>query len=252
MQLQTLTNTVIEASNLSFSYQKQKVLEDVTFSLQEKEFLAIIGPNGGGKSTLLKLLLGINPLQKGQIKMLGDTYNKQTQYVGYVPQNTNINTTFPITVLEVVMMGQNHIKHRIFGYKKEEKQQAYEALDKVNMREFASKSISDLSGGQRQRVFIARALFSNPKILLLDEPTSSIDTQGSEQVYETLKALNQSITIVVVSHDISVVLQYATRAFYINKQLIDHDLNTIRRKFDSKHTHICEVELLEMLGNCKC
>ncbi|MEA2048908.1 MAG: ABC transporter ATP-binding protein [Campylobacterota bacterium] len=252
MQLQTQTNSVIEASNLSFSYDKQKVLEEISFSLREKEFLAIIGPNGGGKSTLLKLILGINPLQTGHIEIFGDKHINQTQHVGYVPQNTNINTSFPISVLEVVMMGQNHLKHRIFGYKKEEKQQALEALEKVNMQSFSSKSIAELSGGQRQRVFIARALFSNPKILLLDEPTSSIDTQGSEQVYETLRVLNKEITIVVISHDISVVMQYATRAFYINKQLVDHTLNTIRKKFDTHDTHICEVELLEMLGNCRC
>jgi zinc transport system ATP-binding protein len=249
--LQTSTNTVIEASHLSFSYERQKVLEDVHFTLEEKEFLAIIGPNGGGKSTLLKLLLGIHPLQQGDIKLFGKAHTTQTQHIGYVPQNTNINVTFPISVLAVVMMGQNSMKHRLFGYKKEEKQQAYAALEKVNMQTFASKSISDLSGGQRQRVFIARALFSNPKILLLDEPTSSIDSQGSKQVYETLKALNKDITIVVVSHDISVVLQYATRAFYINRKLVNHDLNTMRWKVESD-AHICEVELLEMLGECKC
>jgi len=252
MQLQTQTRTVIEASDLSFSYEKQKVLEEINFSVKEKEFLAIIGPNGGGKSTLLKLILGINPLKNGSIQIFGKPHTKQTQHIGYVPQNTNINTTFPISVLEVVMMGQNSLKHRVFGYKKEEKQQAYEALDKVNMRAFSSKSISDLSGGQRQRVFIARALFSNPKILLLDEPTSSIDTQGSEQVYRTLKKLNEDITIVVVSHDISVVLQYATRAFYVNKNLIDHQLDKVRSKFDGTSEHICEVEMLEMLGDCRC
>lgn len=252
MQLQTLTNTVVEVSNLSFSYGEQKVLNDVSFSLKEKEFISIIGPNGGGKSTLLKLILGINTLQKGKIVIFGDKYINQTQHIGYVPQNTNINTTFPISVLEVVMMGQNSLKHRIFGYKKEEKQQAYAVLDKVNMRQVASKTISELSGGQRQRVFIARALFSNPKILLLDEPTSNIDTQGSEQIYKTLKALSQEITVVVISHDISVVLQYATRAFYINKELVDHKLNTIRDKFNSSDAHICEVELLEMLGDCRC
>jgi len=252
MQLQTQNKTVIEASNLSFSYEKQKVLEEINFKVKEKEFLAIIGPNGGGKSTLLKLILGINPLKNGTIHIFGQEHTKQTQHVGYVPQNTNINTTFPISVLEVVMMGQNSLKHRVFGYKKEEKQLAYEALGKVNMRAFSSKSISDLSGGQRQRVFIARALFSNPKILLLDEPTSSIDTQGSEQVYHTLKQLNEDISIVVVSHDISVVLQYAKRAFYINKRLVDHKLDKVRSKFDHTSLHICEVELLEMLGDCRC
>lgn len=251
MQLQT-TNNIIEVSNLCFSYEKQKVLTNINFSIQEKEFLAIIGPNGGGKSTLLKLLLGINSLQKGSIYIFGKEYITQTAQIGYVPQNTNINLNFPINVLEVVMMGQNSLKQRIFGYKKEEKEQAYEALKKVNMADFASKTISDLSGGQRQRVFIARALFSKPKILMLDEPTASIDTKGCEQIYNTLKELSKHITIVVVSHDISVILQYATRAFYINKNIIDHDLSKIKREFDGTDSHICEVELLEKLGNCRC
>ena len=251
MQLQT-TNNLIEVSNLCFSYEKQKVLTDINFAIQEKEFLAIIGPNGGGKSTLLKLLLGINSLQKGSIDIFGKEYITQTAQIGYVPQNTNINLNFPINVLEVVMMGQNSLKKRIFGYKKEEKEKAYEALKKVNMADFASKTISDLSGGQRQRVFIARALFSKPKILMLDEPTASIDTKGCKQIYNTLKELNKHITVVVVSHDISVILQYATRAFYINKNIIDHDLSKIKREFDDTDSHICEVELLEKLGNCRC
>lgn len=252
MQLQTTTNNIIEVSDLSFSYEKQQVLSDINFTIKEKDFLAIIGPNGGGKSTLLKLILGINSLQSGTISIFNKNYISQTSQVGYVPQNTNINLNFPINVLEVVMMGQNSLKQRVFGYKKEEKERALEALKKVNMEDFSSKTISDLSGGQRQRVFIARALFSNPKILLLDEPTASIDSKGSEQVYNTLKELNKDITIVVVSHDISVILQYASRAFYINKTLIDHDLSTIKNKFDDTDAHICEVELLEKLGDCKC
>lgn len=251
MQLQTITKNIIEVSNLNFSYEKQRVLENINFTLKEKEFLAIIGPNGGGKSTLLKLLLGINTLQNGQITIFGEDHVKQTQYIGYVPQNTNININFPISVLEVVMMGQNSFKKRVFGYKKEEKVQAFETLKKVNMDAFASKPISELSGGQRQRVFIARALFSNPKILLLDEPTSSIDTEGSKLVYETLDALNKHITVVVVSHDISVTLRHATRAFHINKKLFNHDLHHMKKDLFKHDTHVCEVELLEMLGNYK-
>lgn len=249
--MQTTTN-IIEVKSLCFSYEKQKVLSDINFSVKEKDFLAIIGPNGGGKSTLLKLLLGINPLQEGNIRIFGKEYITQTSQIGYVPQNTNINLNFPINVLEVVMMGQNSLKQRIFGYKREEKEKALEALKKVNMSDFASKTITELSGGQRQRVFIARALFSNPKILMLDEPTASIDIKGCEQIYNTLKELSKNITIVIISHDISVILQYATRAFYINKNLIDHDLSKLKRTFDKTDSHICEVELLEKLGNCKC
>ena len=246
------TNNIIEVLNLNFSYAKQKVLEDINFTVKEKDFLAIIGPNGGGKSTLLKLILGINTLQEGEIQVFGQKYLDQIEHIGYVPQNTNININFPISVLEVVMMGQNSLKKRIFGYKKDEKYQAYQVLEKVNMSKFSSTPISELSGGQRQRVFIARALFSNPKILLLDEPTSSIDVNGSEQIYKTLEELNKEITVIVVSHDISLILQQATRAFYINKSLIDHKLDTINKDFNRDNNHLCEVELLQMLGNYKC
>ena len=250
--MQTIKQNIISVSNLSFAYENQKVLENISFCIQDKEFLAIIGPNGGGKTTLLKLLLGIETPLEGKISIMGEQHVKQTQNIGYVPQNTNINMNFPIGVLEVVMMGQNSFKERIFGYTKDEKVQGYEALNKVGMSEFASKPISSLSGGQRQRVFIARALFADPKILILDEPTSSIDVQGSAQIYKVLKELNEHIPIIVVSHDLSVVVEHATRAFYINKQLFDHNLNNMKKDFSKNNAHICEVELLEMLGKCKC
>jgi zinc transport system ATP-binding protein len=150
------------------------------------------------------------------------------------------------------MMGQNNIKKRLFGYKKYEKSKALEILKKVDMEEFASSKISNLSGGQRQRVLIARALFANPKILLLDEPTSNIDIKGCEQIYQTLEKLNKDITIVVISHDISVVLKYATKAVYINKKLTYHDLSKMKNDFKNLESHVCEIELLEMLGKCKC
>jgi len=243
---------IIEVSNLNFSYEKQKVLENINFKIRENDFLTIIGPNGGGKSTLLKLILGINDLQEGSIKIFEKNYINQIQKIGYVPQNTNINLNFPITVLEVVMMGQNNLQKRLFGYKKDEKERAYEVLRKVNMEDSAKNKISNLSGGQRQRVLIARALFSTPKILLLDEPTSNIDISGCEQIYSTLEELNKEITVIVVSHDISVILKYASKAFYINKKLTYHDLTTMKDEFKSIDSHICEIELLEMLGRCRC
>jgi zinc transport system ATP-binding protein len=120
------------------------------------------------------------------------------------------------------------------------------------MEDFANNRISNLSGGQRQRVLIARALFSNPKILLLDEPTSNIDINGCEQVYLTLQELNKKIPIIVVSHDISVILKYASKAFYINKKMTQHDLSKMKDEFKSIDSHVCEIELLEMLGKCRC
>lgn len=246
------TTNAIKVTNLSFSYERQKVLKNINLTIKKNEFTTLIGPNGGGKSTLLKLILGINDLKYGKISIFGKDYLSQISKVGYVPQNTNINLNFPITVLEVVMMGQNSLSKRLFGYKKEEKLRALEVLTKVDMEDFAQIKISNLSGGQRQRVLIARALFSDPDILLLDEPTSNIDINGSRQVYNTLEELNKDITVVVVSHDISVILQYASKAFYINKTLTHHDLSQMKKEFKSMKTHVCEVELLEMLGKCRC
>jgi len=247
-----LEKNIIEVSKLNFSYEKQRVLEDINFTIERSDFLTIIGPNGGGKSTLLKLILGINKLQNGFIKVFGKNHLEQIQNIGYVPQNTNVNLKFPITVLEVVMMGQNNFIKRMFGYKKDEKQKALEVLKKVSMEDFANNRISNLSGGQRQRVLIARALFSNPKILLLDEPTSNIDINGCEQVYLTLQELNKKIPIIVVSHDISVILKYASKAFYVNKRMTQHDLSKMKDEFKSIDSHVCEIELLEMLGKCRC
>lgn len=252
MQLQTINKPIIKVSNLSYNYESQKILDGIDFEINEGEFVAILGPNGGGKSTLLKLMLNINQLSDGEILIYGKKHLSKLHHIGYVPQNTNINTNFPISVLEVIMMGQNQFKKRVFGYGKDEKKQAYELLEKVDMAQFAHHSIAELSGGQRQRVFIARALFTKPKILFLDEPTSSIDVDGTKQIYQTLEYLNEHMTIIVVTHDISVVVKYATRALYINKTLFNHDLQGMKKSFLNNSAHICEVELLEMLGRCQC
>ena len=234
---------LININNLFFKYQKTDVLENVNLSIKSDDFLAIIGPNGGGKSTLLKLILGLLPLQSGKI----EKYIKNSQ-IGYVPQNTNLNIDFPITALEVVLMGHVSSKKRIFGYSKDEISCALESLNQVGMKDYANKKIGDLSGGQRQRVFIARALCSNPKIMLLDEPTASIDVQGQQEIYELLKELNKSICIVVVSHDLSILLNYAKNVAHINRSLVYHSLDEVQKNVTLADDHLCEVELLSALG----
>ena len=234
---------LINISNLFYKYHKTDVLENINLTIKSDDFLAIIGPNGGGKSTLLKLILGLLTPQNGTI-----INNIKTNQVGYVPQNTNLNIDFPITALEIVLMGIISSKKRIFGYSKEDIQQAKASLEKVSMGNFANSKIGDLSGGQRQRVFIARALCSNPKIMLLDEPTASIDVKGQREVYELLKELNKNICIVVVSHDISVLLNYAKNVAHINKNLVYHSLENIQKNISTSNEHLCEVELLSALG----
>jgi len=246
---------VIQIRNLTFAYDKDIVLDNINLDVEEKDFLAIIGPNGGGKSTLLKLVLGVNKVQKGSIKVFGQSPQKSLSRIGYVPQNTNINTDFPIKVIEVVLMGHVGKKNPLFGYGKDEIACAMGALSQVSMQDYAQSKIGSLSGGQRQRVMIARALCAHPKILILDEPTSSIDIKGQKEIYELLKMLNRNITIIVVSHDISVILEYANKAAHINRQLSFHDLSDKKQNFHmpSDQEHFCEIELLQMLSaaeNC--
>lgn len=234
---------ILEIKNLSFKYDKLNVLEDINLDILSNDFLAIIGPNGGGKSTILKLILGLLKSKKGEVlKHLAN------DCIGYVPQNTNLNIDFPITALEVVLMGHTSSKRQFFGYAKEDIFCAMDSLKKVSMEDFANSKIGDLSGGQRQRVFIARALCSNPQMMLLDEPTASIDVKGQKEIYELLKELNKSISIVVVSHDISVLMNYAKNVAHVNKSLVYHHLKNIEENIHSEDEHMCEVELLSALG----
>lgn len=232
---------IITIKDLTFAYSNSKALENIDLDVYENDFLAIIGPNGGGKSTLLKLILGLLDIQKGTINLKLDR-----KEIAYVPQNTNLNLDFPITALDVVLMG--HIgSHKRFFYSKEDIQCAKRSLHRVDMSDFSNTKIGDLSGGQRQRVFIARALCCSPRVILLDEPTANIDKLGQKSVYELLKKLNINMTIIVVSHDISVVLNYANNVAHINGNLVYHPLDNIEKNFYDTEDHLCEIELLSKL-----
>ena len=246
--------SVIDIEDLSFAYESDLVLENINLKVEALDFLAIIGPNGGGKSTLLKLILGLQKAKQGSVKVYGKAPSKNLSLIGYVPQNTNVNTDFPIKVIEVVLMGHVTEKTPLFGYGKEEIACAMGALTQVGMEAFAQSKIGSLSGGQRQRVMIARALCAHPKILILDEPTSSIDIKGQKEIYELLKLLNQTITVIVVSHDISVILEYANKVAHINKRLSFHDISDKKSMFHThdNEEHFCEIELLQMLGSEGC
>jgi zinc transport system ATP-binding protein len=246
---------LIDIKDLSFSYEKDKVLENINLTVSKKDFLAIIGPNGGGKSTLLKIILGIYRNYNGTIQVLNKLPFKSSSLLGYVPQNTNININFPISVLEAVLMGYNEQKkeqktlwNTLFNlqYNKNEINFAKSILEKVGMGDFLYEKISSLSGGERQRIMIARALCINPQILILDEPTANIDLDGQNKIYNLLQELNKTISIIIVSHDISFVFEYVNKVAYVNKSLTFHDISN-SHKLSNKSEHFCEVEMFELM-----
>ena len=219
--LQTPT-PLIEIKDLCYTYQGQEVLHSVDFTLHDGDFTAIIGPNGGGKTTLLKLIIGILTPTRGDIFIHGKKSCKTTN-VGYVPQHVNHNLQFPATALDVVLMG-NHCASkpfRLFSSKKD-KEKAYAALEKIGIADYADRKIQNLSGGQRQRVLIARALIAEPELLVLDEPTASIDTRGQSEFYTLLTELNKELTILLVSHDLLMVSAHAKSLACLNKRLTFH------------------------------
>lgn len=246
----------IKIENLSFSYDRQIILQNINFSYNIKDFLVIIGPNGGGKTTLLKLMLGLLKPTTGLIKIFDKSPTKITKDIGYVPQTFLVNQNFPMCALDVVLMGI--IDKKTFGfYTKEQKKLAMNALSKVKMDKFFDTKIGDLSVGQRQRVYIARALCAKVKILMLDEPTASIDTKGQADIYNLLKHINsEGIGIILISHDLNLALAYASKVAYVSKTLFLHDISPefSRQDFIShlahNHDHFCDVEVA--LKSCSC
>ncbi len=213
---------IVTIEDIDFSYNGQPVLEKVSLTILQNDFIGVIGPNGGGKSTLLKLILGLLEPDRGKITVMGGSARKSSAVIGYVPQNVHINNDFPITALDVVLMGKLDPSRRLHQSAAADKAEAFETLARLEMADHAHRKIGELSGGQRQRVLIARALMTHPKLLLLDEPTASIDTRGQKDFYQMLSVLHNDIAILVVSHDLLVISQYIHSVACVNKGLHYH------------------------------
>ncbi|MCH6266597.1 metal ABC transporter ATP-binding protein [Neobacillus citreus] len=221
--------SIIDIKQLSYRYEKDIVLENINLSVEKGAFLAIVGPNGSGKSTLLKLVLGLLKLQKGEIYLFGQEINKFKNWdkIGYVSQKANsFNTGFPATVYEVVASGLTKKLGLLSFFKKEYSEKVLASLDAVGMKKFKDRNIGELSGGQQQRVFIARALVSEPELLILDEPTVGVDAENIKAFYEMLDVLNKNkaITLVMVTHDIGTVSDKVSHVACLNKHLHFHGL----------------------------
>lgn len=224
---------LITLKGASFSYGTTPVLEQIDLEVIEGEFLGIVGPNAGGKSTLLRLILGLLTPQGGSIRVLGDRPQRARSQIGYVPQYPSFSREFPISVEQLVLLGRMGDRPgwlrslRPGGYQREDYQAARQALVEVEAENLTQRQIGSLSGGQLQRVLLARALVSNPSILILDEPTANIDQRLEGDIFDLLKRLNQRMTILVVSHDIAFISSYVTRVACINRTLVCHHTDAI-------------------------
>lgn len=217
----------IHVENLGFSYDRTPVLEQVNLTIGEREFVSMVGPNGGGKTTLLKIMLGLLEPQVGKVSVFGKPPVVGRRRIGYLPQHASLDAKFPVTATDVVLMGRLGKTRGLGFYSRMDRTIAHEMLDRVGLENLHSRPLSMLSGGQRQRVLIARALVSEPQLLLLDEPSSSLDDYVEQELYDLLKELNRELSIVVVSHDIGFVSRYVEKVICVNRHVFVHPTSEI-------------------------
>ncbi|TRM13075.1 metal ABC transporter ATP-binding protein [Lentibacillus cibarius] len=219
-----MAEPVVSITNLTYAYEQKTILTDIHFELPRGSFMGLIGPNGGGKTTLIKMIIGLLRPDSGTIRLFGQPIQqfKDWSKIGFVSQKANsFNKGFPATVFEVVSMGLTAKLGYFTFFKFKHKQKVLQAIDQVGMRDYAYKNIGQLSGGQQQRIFIARALVSDPELLILDEPTVGVDQENVQRFYELLRELNKkhAVTLLLVTHDTDDLLNYATGIVHLNKTL---------------------------------
>ncbi len=241
----------IMIENLSFRYDSRDILSNVALTIYPFDSICIVGPNGGGKTTLVKLMTGLLKPDRGTISIFGQKPEDAKKRIGYVPQYAVYDKQFPISVKEVVCMGR--LGNSMFGrYSKKDWDLTMQALEEVDLRDAANTSFSALSGGQRQRVLIARTLASGGDILILDEPTSNIDQESEKNLFELLEELNKRMTILMVTHDVGFASKFFNRIACVNRQVVIHPTSEltgelIREMYGGdlqmiRHDHTCSVE----------
>lgn len=217
----------VDLRGVTFGYGGPAVLRDVDLAVERGEFFGLIGPNGGGKSTLLRLLLGQLEPDAGQVRVLGATPREARGRIGYCPQHVAFPRRFPITVEETVMLGLLGPRPAFGGFRRAERARALAALEATEAAAFARRPLADLSGGELQRVLIARALVADPELLVLDESTANVDHHAGIEIFDLLKRLSPRLTIIVVSHDIGFVSEYVGRVGCLNRTLECHPVGAL-------------------------
>ncbi|MEG1838751.1 MAG: metal ABC transporter ATP-binding protein [Bacteroidaceae bacterium] len=236
-------NKLIEISHLSAKYDSKMVLKDINLTVYNRDFLGIIGPNGGGKTTLIKLILGLISPAEGNIRFYKDGQEMQEIKMGYLPQYSSIDKKFPISVREVVLSGLSRQKSLINSFSKQQHEQVAEVIHRMGLEGLEKRAIGQLSGGQLQRALLGRAIVSNPDVVILDEPNTYIDKRFEAKLYQQLEEINKERAIILVSHDIGTVLQNVKTIACVNESLDYHPDTEVPSEWLEEHFG-CPIELL--------
>ena len=235
---------LVEIDHLSTGYNGETILEDINLIIEREDFIGLIGPNGGGKTTLLKVILGLLAPKKGAIRVMGDSPQRARKSIGYVPQFSVYDSDFPISVKDVVRMGRLSPERLFKPYTSKDDAIVAERLAWVDLTAQKDLALGELSGGQRQRVYIARALAGEPELLLLDEPTISVDIEARTHIYDLLHKINQhGVTILLVSHDLNVISSYVKTIGCLNRTLYYHGEKQVSPEM-LKAGYNCPVDLI--------
>lgn len=238
-----MNNTIIKIENLSAGYEKKTVLHNINLEISEKDFLGIIGPNGGGKTTLMKVILGLLEPTEGKITYYDNGTPTERLEIGYLPQYNSIDKKFPISVYEVILSGLNRQKNLFRRFTKEHHERVKETISMMGLEGMENKPIGQLSGGQMQRALLGRAIVSDPKAIILDEPNTYIDKRFEARLYSLLEEINKERTIILVSHDIGSVLQNVKSIACVNGTLDYHPQSEVSAEWIEEKLQ-CPIELL--------
>lgn len=232
---------LISLKNVSVQYESTTALEDVSLDIYPDDFLGIIGPNGGGKTTLVKAILGNIP-HSGRVLYTPTLSERGHRLIGYLPQQSEFDRSFPVSVIEVVMSGLQAEKGLIKRYTANDRKRAMELLEMAGVADIAERQISEISGGQMQRALLCRAVILEPKLLILDEPTNFVDNQFENELYTLLKQLNERMAIVMVSHDIGTITSVVKSIVCVNRTVHRHNSNIITA--EQLENYHCPIQII--------
>jgi zinc transport system ATP-binding protein len=239
-----MTGPVIECRNIGYRVSERVILDSVDLNVRKGDFYAIIGPNGGGKTTLLKIILGLLQPTSGSVRVFSTTPREGRGKIGYVPQYRTFDFQYPITVEGMVLSGRlSHIPGLVRKYAEPDRELARDTLERLGIRHLKDRELRGLSGGEQQRAIIARALVGNPELLILDEPMVYVDLPTEEEIFDLFSELASSLTILVVTHDIGAISSHVTRVACLNGRLYTHDTREITEDMLTAAYH-CPIDLI--------